>query len=440
MRLVSQASAPAHVSVTDLDRDGINDLLVADLGEFQPGDHRKGAAIWLRGVPAEPAAAAEAMSQATPQPASSSPTQSTPQAGSNAAGPSRAPTPSSAPPSLPPPSPSSATSPSAAARAPAPGAAAATSAPDEALSATTGARGPRALNFLPTIIGNLPRVADVEAADVDEDGVQDLIVSAFGWRRSGELLWMRNETPRVVSPGRGSRPAKAAFAPRTLDARAGAIQAIPVDINRDGHIDLVSVISQEHEEVVALLNDGRARFDERRIYTAPHPNWGSSGIQVVDLDRDGDLDVLLTHGDMFDDFLIKPYHGVQWLENRGTFPFTAHALCSLPGVHRALAVDLDRDSDLDIVAVVLIPEEAKEGQNLPSIVWLEQTSPGQFQRHTLERGAPRHATLDVADYDGDGDVDLLIGNMVGSRPVPAWVELWENVTSRASPPDARGIR
>lgn len=319
------------------------------------------------------------------------------------------------------------------------------------------------MNFLPTVIGNLPRVADVEAADVDEDGRRDLVVAAFGWRRTGGLLWIRNEPAtnrplvsgaagsssgtgasrsggartggsNTAGAGTGGDDAPATFVPRTLDARAGAIHAVPVDLNRDGHVDIVSVISQEHEAVVALLNDGRGRFEERNLYTAPHPNWGSSGIQVVDLDKDGDLDVLLSHGDMFDDFLVKPYHGVQWLENRGTFPFTPHTLCALPGVHRALAVDLDRDDDLDIVAVALMPEEVKAGKNLPSIVWLEQTSPGRFVRHTLERGTPRHATLDAADYDKDGDIDLLIGNMVGSAPAPAWVELWENLTPPPRPP------
>lgn len=431
MRLVSQAAAPAHVAVTDLDGDGIADLLVADLGEFQPGDHRKGAALWLRGVPVQSAE-------------SSSP---------------------SSFPSSPPPRPSSSATSALAA---------------SAAASSTVSR--RAVNFLPTVIGNLPRVADVEAADVDEDGRRDLVVAAFGWRRTGGLLWIRNEPgtnrPLVSGAGvggagsraassssgtggsgigasgasgsgtgaseaggsrsggarTGGRDAPPAFVPRTLHARAGAIHAVPVDLNRDGHVDIVSVISQEHEAVVALLNDGRGRFEERNLYTAPHPNWGSSGIQVVDLDKDGDLDVLLSHGDMFDDFLVKPYHGVQWLENRGTFPFTPHTLCALPGVHRALAVDLDRDDDLDIVAVALMPEEVKEGKNLPSIVWLEQTSPGRFVRHTLERGTPRHATLDAADYDKDGDIDLLIGNMVGSAAAPAWVELWENLTPPSRPP------
>lgn len=92
-------------------------------------------------------------------------------------------------------------------------------------------------------------------------------------------------------------------------------------------------------------------FEQRVIYTAPHPNWGSSGIQLVDLDKDGDLDVLLTHGDTFDDGIVKPYHGIQWLENTGAYPFFAeHTLAPKPGVHRAEAADLDGDGDLDIVA------------------------------------------------------------------------------------------
>ena len=90
------------------------------------------------------------------------------------------------------------------------------------------------------------------------------------------------------------------------------------------------------------------------IYAAPHPNWGSSGIELVDLDKDGDLDVLLTHGDTFDDGIVKPYHGIQWLENTGGYPFVEHTLAQMPGVHRAQAADLDGDGDLDIVAAALL--------------------------------------------------------------------------------------
>ena len=63
------------------------------------------------------------------------------------------------------------------------------------------------------------------------------------------------------------------------------------------------------------------RFRKETIYQAPHPAYGSTGIQLVDLDGDGRVDVLYTNGDVFDDNILKPYHGIHWLQNQGRFPF-----------------------------------------------------------------------------------------------------------------------
>ena len=45
---------PSRIPITstpvDLDSDGLQDLLIADLGEFFPGDHHHGAVIWMRGL------------------------------------------------------------------------------------------------------------------------------------------------------------------------------------------------------------------------------------------------------------------------------------------------------------------------------------------------------------------------------------------------------
>jgi FG-GAP-like repeat len=267
-----------------------------------------------------------------------------------------------------------------------------------------------------TLAAGLPRVADVEAGDFDGDGDLDLVVAAFGWRRVGGIRLLENRTTDW------SRPV---FVSRELDERTGAIHVPVVDLDGDGRLDFVALLAQQHETVVAFLGDGKGGFRKETIDQAPHPGWGSSGLQIVDLDRDGDLDVLVTNGDMLDDLQLKPYHGIRWLENRGRFPFVAHDLAPLFGVLRAQAADLDGDGDLDIVACALL--QLQQGPAVdagqPSLVWLEQTARGRFERHTLEVGR-RHLSLDLGDWDGDGDVDIVTATALSGTE--EFAEVWEN--------------
>lgn len=276
-----------------------------------------------------------------------------------------------------------------------------------------------------TLASGLPRVADVQAVDVDGDQDIDVVVGAFGWREVGGIHLLENRGTSAEAP---------TFVKREIDARQGAIHVPVTDLSGDGKPDFVGLLAQHHEAVVAYLGDGTRGFKAQTLYSAPHPSWGSSGLALVDFDRDGDADVLMTNGDMLDDFLLKPYHGVRWLENRGGLKFQEHELAMLPGVHRALASDLDGDGDLDVVACAFVQFTSPEGDvrdpraaehaRLPSLVWLEQTSPGKFERRALERGSS-HVTLDVADYDRDGDADLLLGNFRLAAGA-AWLEVWEN--------------
>jgi hypothetical protein len=269
----------------------------------------------------------------------------------------------------------------------------------------------------------LPRVADAQPADVDSDGDLDLIVAAFGWRTVGGVFLLENQTRAWSAP---------TFARREIDGRAGAIHVPVTDLDGDGQQDFVALLAQHYESVEAFLNDGKGGFRSRPLYRGPHPAWGSSGLALVDFDRDGDLDVLVTNGDMLDDFLLKPYHGIRWLENKGGMGFEEHFLANLPGVHRALAADLDGDGDLDVVAGAYVQFKVGEGppRSLPgqaSLVWVEREGPGRWRRHTLEQGA-HHVSLDLADYDGDGDTDIVVGHF-RSAGAP-FVELWENLGGR----------
>ena len=267
-----------------------------------------------------------------------------------------------------------------------------------------------------------PRVADVRVADFNGNGKNDLAVAAFGWRTTGNISILENRSESAARPD---------FLTHVIDRRPGSIDIIPADLNGDGRMDFVTLLAQEHETVLAYINKGGFTFEQQIIYAAPHPNWGSSGIHLVDLDGDGDLDVLLAHGDTFDDGIVKPYHGIQWLENRGGYPFTAHTLAKMPGVHGITAADLDGDGDLDVVASALLARGADVDEStLPALVWLEQTKPGTFVRHTIAMGFPRHAALDVGDIDGDGDIDIVVGWFSMDKPTPGWVEVWVNQARR----------
>jgi hypothetical protein len=273
-----------------------------------------------------------------------------------------------------------------------------------------------------TLLEGVGRVADVQAADFQGHGKLDLVVAAFGWRTTGETIYLENQTTDW------SRPK---FVPRVLDNRAGAIHVPVCDLNKDGKPDFVALISQEHETIVAFINEGEGKFRKETIYTAPHPAYGSSGIQIVDLDGDGNLDVLYTNGDVLDHYMLRPEHSIQWLRNRGTFPFEHHHLASMYGVERAVAADFTGQGHQDIVAVSYLPISGfpdREEKQFDAVLYLEQKSPGEFVAHSLDKGACDHFTCAAGDIRGDGHISFVTGNhYLSQHPyLPDAVTIWEN--------------
>jgi hypothetical protein len=331
--ILGEVSAPAHAEVVDLDGDGILDILVANLGAFNPTDDRVGSVVWLRGMPDG--------------------------------------------------------------------------------------------TFKPfVLLEGVGRVADVQAAPFQGGGKMDLVVAVFGWRNTGEILYLENRTTDWSKP---------VFVPHVLDDRHGTIHVPVCDLNKDGKPDFVALISQEHETIVAFLNEGNGRFRKETIYTAPHPAYGSSGIQLVDLNDDGNLDVLYTNGDVLDTpSLLKPYHGVQWLENQGRFPFVHHPLTPMYGAMRAVAADFTGKGKMDIVAVCYLPEETfpqRQELHLDSIIYLEQVAPGKFSRRSLEKTRCDHLTCAAGDIFGNGRIHLVTGNhfINVENAIPEAVDIWENL-------------
>lgn len=257
-----------------------------------------------------------------------------------------------------------------------------------------------------SFVQGIRRVADARASDFDDDGDADLVVAVFGFYHHGEILYLDNMQAMSQLPG---------FEPYVLDGRAGAVSVHLTDLDNDNRTDVVALISQETESVVAYLNRGAPSFLKVPLFEADHPGWGCSGLEMADLDGDGDDDFLLINGDILDNEVVKPYHQIGWLENCGDLRFQYHLICAMPGVYAAKLGDLDGDGDVDIAASSWLPLHqpgSLELQEFASVVWIEQVEPGWFVRHVVEKGQCIHPAIELADHDGDGDLDIVAANFL----------------------------
>ncbi len=269
----------------------------------------------------------------------------------------------------------------------------------------------------------IARVTDVEPGDLDGDGDIDLAVGQFGYD-DGEIRWMENK-------------GNWQFESHNLLNLSGTIHTPVVDIDGDGDLDIVALVSQEWEEIYVFVNDGKGNFEPRMIYGSTNEDFGSSGISIVDLDKDGDPDILYTNGDAFDYIPPgpRPWHGVQWLENKGNLKFTYHRIGDFPGAYFANAVDVDRDGDLDVAVVSGFNKW--DDPAAQSMIWFENDGKMAFKARDLASTPTHLLVLDTADMDGDGWVDFVTGGMHAYPPfdrmsrVLLWQNRWPDVKGNA---------
>jgi hypothetical protein len=264
------------------------------------------------------------------------------------------------------------------------------------------------------IVDKIARVSDVRAGDLDNDGDNDLAVGQFGYD-DGETRWIENL-------------GNWKFENHILQNRSGPINVIIIDIDRDGDLDIISLVSQEWEEIYCWINDGKGNFQSKLLFGSDNQDFGSSNIFISDPDFDGDDDILYTNGDAFDYIPPqgRPWHGVEWLENKGDLNFEFHQICNFIGAYNARPCDIDFDGDIDLFAVSCFNKwEDPEAQ---SLIWMENTGNMQFITHGLANNPTHLLTLELGDFNNDGLMDMVTGGMHVYPPYDRMgrITLWIN--------------
>lgn len=172
------------------------------------------------------------------------------------------------------------------------------------------------------------------------------------------------------------------------------------DIDNDGDIDILTASSLDNKIVWFENTDGLGNFGPQRIISS---NVEYAIIaKAADIDGDGDLDVLCGSRD---DNKIVWFENIDGQGNFGTEFLVSNVV--LINANDLFSADLDNDGDMDIVG------SSYENDELMSF-WIENIDGlGNFGPIQTFSNID-HLVKDIADLDGDGDLDILCGSFENS--------------------------
>ena len=247
------------------------------------------------------------------------------------------------------------------------------------------------------LVDHVARVTDMRAADLlgHRDGRLDLVVGQFGYDQ-GETRWMENKGGWE-------------FESHVVNTQSGCINTPVADFDGDGRIDMAALISQEWEEVHLIRNLGNGQFADGVIWGSTNEDFGSSGMTVADINRDGRPDLVFTNGDALDygGAGTRPWHGVQWLENKGDGFFKYHRIANMAGAFSPVVVDLNGDDALDLLVVSAFADWDKPDA-VSLMGWINEGQ-GNFTPVVLARAPTHLITVAAGDLDGTGVPVIVTG-------------------------------
>jgi hypothetical protein len=197
-----------------------------------------------------------------------------------------------------------------------------------------------------------------------------------------------------------------------IDPSPGAIRFEIRDLTGDGAPDIVALFAQGDERIVLFENEGKGRFTgQPHVLARFPPVYGSMHFSMHDFNRDGHLDIVYVNGDNFDySAVLKPYHGIRILENDGRNRFRERFFFPVYGAARAEVADFDKDGDLDVLTTSNFADRQRHPER--GIIFLENTGRYTFRPYAFTSAADNQWNLTAtADLNGDGWLDAIVGAM-----------------------------
>jgi hypothetical protein len=186
---------------------------------------------------------------------------------------------------------------------------------------------------------------------------------------------------------------------------------VPVDINRDGRLDIVGPGYWLEQPANAVTGDwARHDYAERSA-----GDYRYSYIAAGDLNGDGREDIVEA------EFLPYP-SGLYWVEVPSdpiNGNWIRHDIDVIQKVHQFRLTDMDRDGDLDIVLA-----EQHDSDTRRVLIYDNNANATSWTQHIFSLDGTHNIT--VGDVDRDGDFDVLGGNWDIDSPDSGEIVLFLN--------------
>ncbi|MEM1180733.1 MAG: cadherin-like domain-containing protein, partial [Acidobacteriota bacterium] len=236
---------------------------------------------------------------------------------------------------------------------------------------------------------------------VDLDGDGDLDLVGAA-QLANDITWWDNTT----SDG-------STWIQRTIDANfRGAISVKAVDMDGDGDLDVLGAAEVDNDISWWENTGGDGSAWTERVVDSNFNDARS--VYAADLDGDGDLDVIGASFNVAD---------IAWWENTagdGTAWSKTLIDGSFSGAHSVFAADVDGDGDLDILGAA---------RDANDISWWENTAgdASAWTERSVDNNFSGARSVFAADLDGDGDLDVL-----GAGEFADDIAWWENTAGNGS--------